>query len=210
MPTFTSNTRIPFNYILIPPAEVKEGEVYPLILCLHGAGERGTDTELLYVHGVPKYVRNGQSIPAFILAPQCPTGYVWNNFPIQLKELIDEIVAENPIDTNRITATGLSMGGFGSWEIALTFPNLLAAIAPICGGGLSWRCGALKDLPIWAFHGDADTVVPLKNSTEMVDAVNKSGGKARLTVFHGVGHNSWEPAYEDTNLIDWLLDQKRN
>ena len=209
MPIFTSEAQTSFNYILLPPKTVKEGETYPLIVCLHGAGERGTDTELLYVHGIPKYVRQGLDIPAFILAPQCPNGFCWNSFPIQVKELIDKTVAQNPIDPDRITATGLSMGGFGSWDLAVTYPDFFAGIAPICGGGLSWRCSALKNRPIWAFHGDSDTVVPPKNSIEMVDAVKAAGGNPKLTLFHNVGHNAWEPAYEDTKLINWLLAQKR-
>lgn len=127
-----------------------------------------------------------------------------------MKELIDFIVREYNIDTNRISITGISMGGFGTWEMALTYPNFFAAIAPVCGGGMSWRAGALKNLPIWAFHGDADNVVPIKNSVEMVNAVIAAGGNAKLTVFHNVTHNSWDEAYTSSNVVEWLVSKCRN
>ena len=102
------------------------------------------------------------------------------------------------------------MGGFGTWEMGISFPELFSAIAPVCGGGLSWRCGNLKNMPVWAFHGDADEIVPLKNSIEMVDAVNRIGGKAKLTIFHNVGHNSWEEAYTASNVVEWLISQTKS
>ena len=101
------------------------------------------------------------------------------------------------------------MGGFGTWEMGVTYPSFFAAIAPICGGGFSWRASALKDMPVWAFHGDADDVVPISYSQTMVDAVNAAGGNAKFTIFPGVNHNSWDPAYLDTNVVEWLLEQKR-
>lgn len=184
----------------------------PLIVFLYGAGERGNgvdDLEKLALVGIPKYINEGKSYPAIILMPQCPNGMVWNNIIFALKKLIDKVVTEYNVDNNRISVTGLSMGGFGTWELGLSYPNYFSALAPICGGGLSWRCSVLKDTPIWAFHGDADNVVPLNNSVEMVDAVNKNGGKARLTILHKVGHNSWDEAYNSSNLIEWLVSQKR-
>lgn len=185
----------------------------PLIVFLHGVGERGNgkeELEKLTSQGLPKYIQSGKNYPAVILMPQCPQGMVWNNIVFALKELIDKVVAEYNIDTDRISITGLSMGGFGTWEMGLSFPDFFSAIAPICGGGLSFRCSALKDTPVWAFHGDMDTAVPIQNSIEMVDAVNKAGGKARLTILHGVGHYSWEEAYNDSNLIEWLITQRKH
>ena len=97
------------------------------------------------------------------------------------------------------------MGGYGTWEMGITYPNFFSCMAPVCGGGFSWRTGKLKNETIWAFHGDAASVVPPNNSYEMVDSVNKNGGNAKFTVFHGVNHNSWDPAYIETKVIDWLL-----
>ena len=199
------------GYYIYNPQEYAE-EKLPLIVFLHGAGERGNGTselEKVKVNGLPKYLSEGKEYPAIILVPQCPEGIVWNNLIFALKELIDTIIEEYNIDTERISITGISMGGFGTWEMGITYPELFSAMAPICGGGLSWRCGRIKDIPIWAFHGDADNVVPLKNSVEMVDSVNNVGGKAKLTIFHNVGHNSWDEAYTTSNVIEWLISKKK-
>ena len=179
-------------YVYVP--ENISAEKLPLIVFLHGAGERGNgkeDLEKLKLAGIPKYLNQDKEYPAVILMPQCPCDLVWN------------------IDQSRISITGLSMGGYGTWEMGLTYPNFFSAMAPICGGGMSWRANLLKDTPIWAFHGDADNVVPLQNSIEMVDAVNKASGKARLTIFYNVAHNSWDEAYNHSTVMKWLISQKR-
>ena len=205
---FNANVETKLGYIVYTPEDLKPG--LPLIVFLHGAGERGTDLDLVNKNALPNYLNAGSlKIPAVVLCPQCPSGLVWNNNVVALKQLIDKIAAQYEVDTNRISITGISMGGFGTWEMGITYPDYFCCIAPVCGGGLSWRCGALKEMPIWAFHGDADTVVPPKNSLEMVDAVNSNGGNAKLTIFHGVGHNSWDPAYLDTKLVEWLLSQSK-
>ena len=186
-------------------------EKLPLIVFLHGAGERGNgkeSLEKLKLVGIPKYLSKGQDYPAIILMPQCPCNFVWNNLVLPLKGLIDKTVMDYNIDQSKVSITGLSMGGYGTWEMGLTYPNLFSAMAPICGGGLSWRAGRLKNMPIWAFHGDADNIVPLQNSIEMVDAVNKTGGKARLTILHNVAHNSWDEAYNHSTVMKWLISQK--
>lgn len=200
------------GYYVFLPKDYEAGKKYPMIVFLHGAGERGNgrdELEKVFKHGLPKYAKEGMDIPALLVCPQCPAPFVWNNMVILLKKVIDSAAREYGADMSRISITGCSMGGFGTWEMGLTYPNYFSAIAPICGGGLSWRCGNLKDMPIWAFHGDADDTVPPKNSLEMVDSVNDKGGKAKLTVFHGVGHESWVPAYLETKLIDWLIAQRR-
>ena len=101
------------------------------------------------------------------------------------------------------------MGGFGTWSMGIHYPRFFCAMAPICGGGLSWRCGNLKEMPLWAFHGEQDPTVPLRNSVEMVDAVNKAGGNAQLTIYHTLGHNCWDEAYGNTPVLNWLLAQQR-
>lgn len=195
------------GYILYTP-ENEINEEIPLIVFLHGAGERGNgqaDLDLVNKNALPKYINEGTEYPAFVLCPQCHEGFVWNNLVIILKALIDEIADTYPINKDKIAITGISMGGFGTWEMGITYPEFFSSMAPVCGGGFSWRTPELKNEKIWAFHGDADNVVPPNNSYEMVDGVNKSGGNAKLTVFHGVDHNSWDPAYLETKVIDWLL-----
>lgn len=197
-----------FNYLLYLP-ENKTGEKLPLIVALHGAGERGDDFSKLSVHGIAKYIEAGMEIPAVVIAPQCPSEFIWNLITVELKELIDYAVEAYGIDIERISLTGLSMGGYGTWEMGMSYPGFFSALAPICGGGVSWRVALIGKTPVWAFHGDADNIVPPNNSYEMCDRLKASGGNVKLTVFHGVAHNSWEPAYEDTTLINWLVNSKK-
>ena len=207
-----NNGNFEIGYYVFLPKDFKKEDKYPMIVFLHGAGERGNgkeDLKLVNVNALSKYASEGKEYPAILLCPQCPPNFVWNNVVIELKALIDSVAEEYGADKSRISITGISMGGFGTWEMGLTYPDFFSAIAPVCGGGLSWRCDLLKNMPVWAFHGDADTVVPPKNSYEMVDAVNAKGGHAKLTVFHGVGHGSWDSAYLETNVVEWLLSQKR-
>ena len=179
------------------------------MVALHGAGERGDDFEKITVHGPAKYAARGEEFPAIILAPQCPSDFVWNQLTFELKELIDFIISEYNADENAVSLTGLSMGGYGTWEMGMSYPGFFAALAPICGGGISWRAQLIGKTPVWAIHGDADTVVPVNNSIEMCDKLKSVGGNVELTLLHGVGHNSWEFAYERTCLIDWLLSKSK-
>ena len=195
------------NYLLHLPKDVCGSA--PLIVALHGAGERGDDFTKISVHGLAKYIEAGLDIPAVVIAPQCPEGFIWNLLTFELKELIDFIVSEYNIDPDRISITGLSMGGYGTWEMGMSYPGFFAALAPVCGGGVSWRAELIGKTPVWAFHGDCDSVVPPINSLEMCERLKASGGEVKLTLFHGVEHNSWEPAYEDTKVIEFLLSAKR-
>ncbi|MBE6538750.1 MAG: phospholipase [Ruminococcaceae bacterium] len=207
-----SNGQFDMGYYVFLPRDYSPEKKYPMIVFLHGAGERGNgkdELERVKKHALPKYCSEGAELPAILLCPQCPEVFVWNNVVIELKALIDKVADDYNADKRRISITGISMGGFGTWEMGITYPDYFSAIAPICGGGLSWRCNLIKDMPIWAFHGDADTAVPLKNSVEMVDKVNSEGGNAKLTILHGVGHSSWDDAYLDTKLIEWLISKER-
>ncbi len=201
---------VELGFVLTTPDDFdSQKEKLPLIVFLHGAGERGSDPEKLCVHGIPKLFTKDpahQSQRVITLSPQCPEGLVWNNLVLAVKELVDTVMLDYGADPDRVSITGLSMGGFGTWEMILTYPHFFAAAAPICGGGLSWRCSLVKDLPIRAFHGTADTVVPPVYSSLMVDAVNQNGGRASLTLFENVPHNSWDQAYEQTDLIPWLAN----
>ena len=202
-----ANKRIERMYYTIDDSVAKENKSPSLIVFLHGAGERGEDHELLFVHGPAKYVRAGRITPSYILlCPQCPEGLVWNNLTVELKELIDSVVKEYSVDPEHISITGISMGGFGTWEMGMSYPGFFRKLGPVCGGGISWRARNIGKTPVWAIHGDADDVVPVRNSIEMCEKLSAAGGNVELTLLHGVGHNSWEFTYERTTLLNWLVD----
>ena len=195
--------------ILAYPNDTKD---LPLLIFLHGAGERGTGSNLqnVYKHGVPKLVKEGRDIPAIVLCPQCPAMYVWNNMVREVKVLIDGIVERFGVKRDRICLTGGSMGGFGTWELAMTYPSFFSAIAPVAGGGLSWRCVKLIGMPIKAYHGTDDTEVPITYSELMLDRFKNTGADATLVRLEGFGHvDGISEAYENTDLIDWLLSKRR-
>ncbi len=206
------------EYLLYLPKGYDAGAAkrWPLMLFLHGAGERGTDLQKVAVHGPPKLVKQKKDLPFIIVSPQCPTGESWSNDV--LLGLLDDVIAKHKVDTNRIYLTGLSMGGFGTWSLGVARPELFAAIAPICGGGDPIRIPlsegkrkqALKALPIWAFHGAKDPVVKLEQSERMVEAFKKAGAtEVELTVYPDAGHDSWTEAYNNEKLYEWFLKHER-
>ena len=193
----------------------KSGKRWPLMLFLHGAGERGTDVQKVAIHGPLSMVKKGKEFPFIIVGPQCQEGKLWSNEA--LLELLDDITKKYAVNTNRVYLTGLSMGGYGTWRLGLAHPERFAAIAPICGGGslieviLGGReRPSLKRLPVWAFHGAKDTVVPLEESERMVNALREIGAKeAKLTVYPDAGHDSWTETYNNPELYEWLLRHTR-
>jgi predicted peptidase len=206
----------PLRYLLHLPAagRAAPGTGWPLLLFLHGAGERGDDLELLLQHGIPRLIEEGTELPFVAASPQCPAGTFWYKRLTGLRSLVDELVATRSIDAGRLYLTGLSMGGYGCWHLAARHPELFAAMVPICGGGLSShgfpaRARALRELPIWAFHGRQDNVVPPEETTRLVDELRACDGKVRLTLYEGVGHDSWTRTYADPELYRWLLAQRR-
>ena len=193
----------------VPPGyKLDSDQRWPLVLFLHGSGERGTNIEKLALHGPPKLIKAGKQFPFIMIAPQCPGGR-WFRVA-ELVALLDHVEAQYLVDPDRIYVTGLSMGGFGTFQLAAAIPHRLAAVAPICGGGAVQTASLFKNLPVWAFHGDADTAVPMQRSKEMVDAINAAGGHAKLTIYPGVGHDSWTRTYADPKFWEWLLKQKRD
>ena len=193
-------------YYLLQKPETITGTL-PLVVFLHGAGERGYDYDKISVHGIPKMIlKQGLEMNAIVVSPQCPEEYIWNNLTIFLKDFIDEIVKTYDVDPGQIVVTGLSMGGYGSWEMTMAYPGFFHKAAPVCGGGTPWRAYAIT-CPVWTFHGDMDSTVPIQNSYQMVDAMRAQGKNVKMTVLHGVGHNSWEEAYEGSKLIEWLLEK---
>ncbi len=197
------------NYLLWLPSDYKKdnSKTYPLLIFLHGSGERGDSLELVKLNGPPSFVENRPDFPFIMVSPQCPKDTWWNTEDLQL--MLEKIKHKYRIDATRIYLTGLSMGGFGTWAWACSYPNQFAAIVPVCGGGDIQFARELKTTPVWAFHGDADPIVPVKRTIEMVEAVNTNGGSARMTIYPGVGHDSWVNAYNETELYTWLLEHVR-
>jgi predicted peptidase len=198
---------IKMNYLLYLPQNYDQQEQWPLLLFLHGGGERGDDLELLKIHGPPKLVAAGQQFPMIIVSPQCPTDERWQS--VTLLALLDDLCERYKVDQDRIYVTGISMGGFGLWALAFDAPDRFAALAPICGGGETYWAKTIKHVPVWAFHGELDEGVPVRRSLEMVDELKKLGADPKLTVFPGVGHISWPAVYDDPAFYEWLLAQKR-
>jgi len=198
------------KYLLYLPADYGKDakKKWPLIMFLHGAGERGENLELVKKHGPPKMIAQGKPFDFIIVSPQCPNDIWWPEQTDVLISLFDDIETKYRVDTDRIYLTGLSMGGFGTWSLTERYPQRFAAIAPICGGGERYAANRLKDVPVWAFHGAKDNVVPVARSQEMVDAVKKAGGDAKLTIYPEAEHDSWTQTYDNPQLYEWLLSHR--
>lgn len=194
-------------WVWLPPEYAQRSEPWPLLIFLHGSGERGTDLERVKVHGPPKLVAAGAAYPLVLASPQLEEGAHWE--PARLHRLLRALQARLHVDRERSLATGLSLGGHGVWNWASSYPRDLAAIAPVCGFGDPAAVASMHDVPVRAYHGDADPVVPLARQQACVDALLAAGGRATLTVYPGVGHDSWTPAYQDPELLPWLLAQRR-
>ena len=182
----------------------------PLLVYLHGAGERGKNFDHVYRHAIPKLIKEGREIPAVVLFPQCPGPYIWNNMVKELKEVIDAVMEEYGIAKDRVLLTGSSMGGYGTWEMAMCYPEMFAAVAPVAGGGVVWRTGKLIKTPVLAYHGEIDCVVPLSQSEIMVEHTVGYGGDAQLCVLEGKDHGDGiDYAYRETDLIERLLSYRK-
>ncbi len=205
--TLEGTVKVHLRYLLYLPNDYDKKGNWPLMLFLHGAGERGDNLELVKKHGPPKLIEEGKAFPFVVVSPQCPEDRWWE--PVSLSALLDEIVGKYKIDKDRIYVTGLSMGGFGTWSLATYAPRRFAAIVPICGGGEPITAQMLASVPAWVFHGGKDPVVPLARSQGMVDAMKRAGGNVKFTVYPDAGHDSWSETYANPKLYDWLLVQKR-
>jgi predicted peptidase len=201
------------GYLLfLPAAYGRNGHLrWPLILFLHGAGERGHDIERLRGHGITRVVEErADRFPFVVVSPQCPEGSRWVDHLDTLGALLGEITRAYAIDEQRVYLTGMSMGGQGAWAMALRYPERFAAVAPICGPRLSGtdlveRMRVLVGTPVWVFHGAKDEVVPLEHSMAMADALEEVGGTVRLTVYPEAGHDAWTETYNNPALYEWFL-----
>ncbi|MFZ5616444.1 MAG: discoidin domain-containing protein [Pseudomonadota bacterium] len=186
------------------PGDLKK---FPLLLFLHGSGERGDDISQVKIHGPPKLIDQGADMPFIVASPQLADGEQWDTDA--LAGLLETLLRETPADPDRVYMTGLSLGGHGTWALAAARPDLVAAIAPISGAGAPITADALKEMPIWSFHGALDDIVAPGRNISMVEAVNDAGGAARLTVYPDLGHDAWTRTYENPELYDWLLAHRR-
>ena len=198
------------QYLLDLPNDYAEKKNWPLVVFLHGYGQSGDDLNIVRDHGPPKLISEGKQFPFVLVSPQCPSGFYWRGNVIM--GLIDQITENYSIDTTRIYLTGLSMGGYGTWQISHEYPERFAAIVPVCGGGLfvsPYFMERLKDLPVWAFHDKGDDVIPYQDSVSMVEGVNAAGGSAKLTTYDEGKHDAWTEAYNNDELYDWLLQHSK-
>jgi len=201
-------TGIAARYWLYLPKEFRNrGESWPLILYLHGAGERGTDPHDACRLGLPSRLGNTMHVAAIVASPQCVTNAHWE--PESLLCFLDELQLHYPVDQQQIYVVGHSMGGFGAWELAAAAPEKIAAIVPLCGGGTVSSANSLSEVPVWALHGDADDVVPAANSEEMVKAVRAAGGSAKLTLLRRQGHRIENQPIDAPEILRWLLAQRK-
>ena len=209
----TMKKEVNAGYLISYPKEYDSGKVkkWPLILFLHGSGERGNDLELVKKHGPPKLVAEGQQLDFVIVSPQCPELEDWSTDV--LISLLEDVIEKNRIDTNRIYLTGLSMGGWGTWNLAIEHPDKFAAIAPVCGrvdrNALA-KASRLQNVPAWVFHGAMDPVVPVTESGRMVSELRKIDAPVRFTVYPEVGHDSWTETYVNAELYNWFLSHSKS
>jgi len=219
---------VEFRYRLLRPEAPQPGVRHPVVLFLHGAGERGDDNEA-QLKFLPQWMSeagNRRRHPCFLIAPQCRKDHAWAEIDWKLKRplplaerptadlaaavaALDAVLATEPADPGRVYVTGLSMGGYGTWDLACRSPERFAAALPICGGGDAAVAGRLATLPLWCFHGSDDPLVPAELSRSMIAAIVAAGGTPIYSELPGVGHDSWTPAYRNPAVLDWLFAQRR-
>ncbi|MDX1933252.1 MAG: sugar-binding protein [Capsulimonadales bacterium] len=200
----------PYRYLVGMPKgyDADARRKWPVLLFLHGSGERGEDLTVAGVHGPLKYLREGHDLPFIVINPQCELGDYW--LPARVMALLDEVKRKYRVDESRLYLTGLSMGGFGTWATATEYPERFAAIAPICGGGDPADAARLTKVPVWNFHGARDSVVPITLSQEMIDALKKAGAaEVEFTVYPEAEHDSWTDTYNNPKLYEWFLTHQK-
>jgi predicted esterase len=203
---------VDFKYLLYLPKDYfTQKKQWPLILFLHGSGERGTDIEAVKRNGLPKILDGKDDFPFIVVSPLCPSNEDWyEGWTVNgLNALLNQVIEDYNIDTNRVYVTGLSMGGFGTWALAEEYPQKFAAIAPVSGGGDEDKVCNLHDVSVWAFHGADDNVVPIANEQLMVNTLKQCGGDVTYTIYPNTGHDAWTATYNNPKLYDWFLSHTR-
>jgi len=212
-------------YRLLKPLKQEAGKKYPLVIFLHGSGERGIDNEKQLIHGTALFADSIAAYPCYVVIPQCPQGHKWveadwsapvpvqpENIsnPLLLTSLLsDSLMSALPIDIDRIYVTGISMGGRGVFDLLYRYPGKFAAAAPVCGSADLKIAPLIKDVPLWAFHGDEDQVVPFSADENLMKAILTAGGTPRFTIYPKLGHNAWDYAYKEPEFLQWLFSHHR-
>jgi len=201
---------VSLNYLARVPEDYAKdsGKRWPLMIFLHGSGERGSDLNVVRVHGPFAEMAKGRKLPFVVIAPQAEDRTNWDTDA--LHNMLRDVMKRYRVDRDRIYLTGLSMGGYGTWAWACAEPNVFAAIAPICGGGKPLEAAKLRSIPTWVRHGDADQAVPLKQSVDMVDALKAVGGDVKFDIVLGGQHDVWTAFYSDPAVYEWFLSKHRN
>ncbi len=224
---FKNKTEQRLLYRFLKPAALEAGKKYPVVIFFHGAGERGDDNDKTLAQGVKTFATDEflKKFPCFVVVPQCPNEQMWMGFPWTVEKVVlpekpteslslamqclDALEKEFPIDTDREYVTGLSMGGFATWESIVRSPQRFAAAVPVCAGCDLTKAMSIAHLPIWAYHGAKDGVVKVERSREIIESLKAAGGTPKYTEYPDVGHDSWNGAYKDQAMYDWLFAQRR-
>ena len=195
------------KYIVLTPPDFDEKQEYPTVIFMHGAGTRGDNLEAIYKN--PFFTENNILLSkAIVYAPLCNQDSWFDMFE-SIRHFARFVYEQKNTDETRVYLIGASMGGYAVWQMLMSDPQLYAGAIPICGGGMYWNAGRLKDINIWAFHGKKDPVVLCDESVKMVEKINKAGGSARLTILDECEHNSWTYVYENSEAFQWLLECKK-
>ncbi|MFQ6615431.1 MAG: prolyl oligopeptidase family serine peptidase [Fidelibacterota bacterium] len=205
----TIQKTVEVQYLLyLPPGYEDERREFALLLFLHGIGERGDNLDRVKIHGPARMISEGHDFPFVVVTPQCPADRWWD--VDMLTAVLDEVMEQHRVDPDRVYVTGLSMGGYGTWNLVTSHPDRFAAAVPICGGGDPFKAHVMRDVATWVFHGAKDRTVDLEKSQEMVHALEEAGGNVRFTVYPEAGHaDAWKKAYADPELWEWLAKQRR-
>ena len=191
------------NYLRFEPANFSEDKKYPVIIHFHGAGSRGDNVEILKNQSIMQYANDVKDFPFVMFLPQCSAN-TWFDLFEQLKAFVKTVVALPYVDKNKVFLSGVSMGGYASWQMLMSEPDIFRKAVICCGGGIYWNASRIK-IPVWAFHGTDDPIVFFEESQKMVNAINRTGGNAKLTEYEGVGHNCWDRTYSNPEIYKWLL-----
>lgn len=199
-----------FDYLAFFPDNYNPSKSYPLVLFLHGAGERSGNLELLKKAIIPQICLERTSFPAVVVCPLCKENFVWTSQTESLFSFLEQILEEYPIDRDAVSVTGLSMGGYGTWQLIMDRPDLFSAAAPVCGGALAALLDRAKDLPIRIFHGEKDDIVDCFYSKDAFKKLKQFGAKdVTLTLYPECYHDSWTKTYRETDVLDWLIEKRR-
>ena len=195
------------KYITRYPRGYKEGEKYPVLIFLHGAGTRGDDLDMVKTNCFFSITDEIENFPFITIAPQC-SAKTWFDVFERLKRVVSHVCNEAYTDKKRVYVMGSSLGGYGTWQLSISMAEVIAAAVPICGGGVAAMVGDMINVPVWAFHGELDKCVMLEEAKIMVNALNECGGNAKLTALEGVGHSAWDYVYGNAAVYEWLLSHE--